>query len=241
MGPVELCRIRGPGGRRHGRRLGGASGPDRHPGRDYRAERVRPVAVGVPQRPGPLRHANGSHAPAPLDRRLHRLHGGSVLRGVHYHPVPLPGPVGAFGVAVPSSKGPALPGLRPGGRGGPPTPAWRPLLRRLLREGRRRSPGPPAPDRTGHQRAVDGVRRRRGRPSGPAGRRAGRLLRRRPRRVDGSGGGGIPAGVGCRGTHGGRPRRMAADCGRRPAGTATLAGRRHPRRTSRGGHRLVPG
>ena len=37
-----------------------------------------------------LRHADGAHAAAVLDRRLHRLDGGPVLRGLGHHAVPLP-------------------------------------------------------------------------------------------------------------------------------------------------------
>ena len=40
----------------------------------------------------PVRHADGADAAAVLDRRLHRLDGGPVLRGVGHHAVPLPRP-----------------------------------------------------------------------------------------------------------------------------------------------------
>ena len=46
-----------------------------------RRARLRPGPLGVRERPQPLRHADGADAPAVLDRRLHRLDGGPVLRG----------------------------------------------------------------------------------------------------------------------------------------------------------------
>ena len=45
----------------------------------------------------PVRHADGADAPAVLDRRVHRLDGGPLLRGVGHDAVPLPQPVRAVG------------------------------------------------------------------------------------------------------------------------------------------------
>ena len=57
--------------------------------------RLRPCAVGDRQpqrrRQRQVRHDDGADAAAVLDRRLHRLDGGSLLRGVGHHAVPLPG------------------------------------------------------------------------------------------------------------------------------------------------------
>ena len=55
-------------------------------------QRVRPGAVGEQphDEQRPVRHDDGADAAAVLDRRLHRLDGGAVLRGVGHHAVPLP-------------------------------------------------------------------------------------------------------------------------------------------------------
>ena len=70
-------------------------------GRGRSGVRLWPGPVGVPERtPRLVRHADGSDAVAALDRWLHRFDGRSVLRGVGYHPVSLPAPVGTVDLAV---------------------------------------------------------------------------------------------------------------------------------------------
>ena len=51
---------------------------------------LRSGIVGEQRRQRQLRHDDGADAAAVLDRRLHRLDGGSVLRGVGHDAVPLP-------------------------------------------------------------------------------------------------------------------------------------------------------
>ena len=58
-------------------------------------ERVRSGDVGVREGRRSLRHADGAHAPAVLDPRLHRLDGGPLLRVGGLDAVPLPQPVRA--------------------------------------------------------------------------------------------------------------------------------------------------
>ena len=72
-------------------------GHGRHDGRARRGPRarLRPGHVGVRRPARQLRHADGADAAAVLDRRLHRLDGGPLLRGVGHHAVPLPQPVRA--------------------------------------------------------------------------------------------------------------------------------------------------
>ena len=70
--------------------------------------RLRPGHVGVQRRPEPLRHPRGAHAAAVLDRRVHRLHGGTALRVVDHHPLPLPQPGRAVGRPVRAHGRPAL-------------------------------------------------------------------------------------------------------------------------------------
>ena len=53
-------------------------------------QRLRAHPLGVRVGPGPLRHAHGPDAPAVLDRRLHRVDGGAVLRVLGLGAVPLP-------------------------------------------------------------------------------------------------------------------------------------------------------
>ncbi len=119
---------------------------------------LRPGHVGVRARAGPLRHADGADAAAALDRRLHRVDGGPLLRVLGHHAVPLPQPVRALGGAVPGPAGPALraPRRRPGGRA--PPADGRDVLPDLLGDGsgpgRRRR----GPDRGGDLGAVDGLR-----------------------------------------------------------------------------------
>ena len=76
-----------------------------------RDQRLRPGDVGVRGGAQPLRHADGADAAAVLDRRLHRLDGGPLLRGLGHHAVPLPQPGRALDRAV---QRPARPALRPG-------------------------------------------------------------------------------------------------------------------------------
>ena len=52
--------------------------------------RVRPGLVGEQRGQRQVRHDDGVDAAAVLDRRLHRLDGGTVLRGVRHDAVPLP-------------------------------------------------------------------------------------------------------------------------------------------------------
>ena len=66
-----------------------------------RGARLRPGHVGVRARARPLRHPDGADAAAVLDRRLHRLDGGPLLRVVGHHAVPLPQPVRAVRGARP--------------------------------------------------------------------------------------------------------------------------------------------
>ena len=67
-------------------------------GRPTTRARLRAGHVGVRERAArQLRHADGADAPAVLDRRLHRLDGGPLLRGVGDDAVPLPQPAGALG------------------------------------------------------------------------------------------------------------------------------------------------
>ena len=48
--------------------------------------------VGIQREREPLRDSRGSHAPALLDQRVHRFHGGTALRVVGHDAVPLPQP-----------------------------------------------------------------------------------------------------------------------------------------------------
>ena len=61
-------------------------------GRARQDQRLRPGHVGARGAARPLRHPDGADAAAVLDRRLHRLDGGPLLRGVGHHAVPLPQP-----------------------------------------------------------------------------------------------------------------------------------------------------
>ncbi len=101
LGPVPQDPGRRPRrGRRvdplqHGR-LRGTVGVPRVPrrrgddGRDRPGARLRPGAVGEQRGQRPVRHDDGVDAAAALDRRLHRVDGGPVLRGVRHDAVPLP-------------------------------------------------------------------------------------------------------------------------------------------------------
>ena len=88
LGALELLRLRGEEHLRPVPRPGAD-----HEGHRRRARlRARPLGASDGRRPVELRHADGAHAPAVLHRRLHRLDGGPVLRGLGNHAVPLPRP-----------------------------------------------------------------------------------------------------------------------------------------------------
>ena len=91
LGEVELPRLRGQARvRRVPRR------DDDH-GRDRPDARLRAGGVGVRLRAQPVRHADVDDAPPVLDRRLHRVDGGPLLRVVRNDAVPLPREFGAVG------------------------------------------------------------------------------------------------------------------------------------------------
>ena len=96
-----------------------------------RTLRVRPGHVGVQRRREPLRHPRGAHAPALLDRRLHRLDGGPPLRVLDHHPVPLLEPGRALGRARRTRGRPALRPARRPPRGRAPPAARRAVLHGL--------------------------------------------------------------------------------------------------------------
>ena len=102
VGQVELHRLRGQG------RLPRVLRRRRPHGRGGRAARLRPGVLGVREGARPVRHSDGAHAAAALDRRVHRLDGGPVLRGVGDHPVPLHHPGRAVDLAerAPSATSP---------------------------------------------------------------------------------------------------------------------------------------
>ena len=121
--------------------------------RHRRGARLRTVVLGVREGDQPLRHADGADAPAALDRRLHRLDGGAVLRGVGHHAVPLPHPGGAQRRAERRAARPALRQLRHRRRRAAPAADGRALLPGHVRAGHHRGPRPPRPHRAGHLRA----------------------------------------------------------------------------------------
>ncbi len=129
LGPLELHGLRAQG---RLARVPRADGDDVRRG----AHRgVRPGHVGVRARARPLRHTDGADAAAVLDRRLHRLDGGPLLRGVGHHAVPLHQPDRAVGRALAGPAGPALRLPRHLPRRRPPPALRRPLLPRLLADG----------------------------------------------------------------------------------------------------------
>ncbi|MYB04564.1 MAG: glycosyltransferase family 2 protein, partial [Acidimicrobiaceae bacterium] len=237
LGAVQLRGLRGPPadrGRRGKRRV---LGPCRHHGPCRREPGVWPVAVGVRLRPSRLlRHADGSHAAAVLDRPMHRLHGGPLLRGVGHDAVPLPDAVRDVGCSIP---GPARPALRrtrcrPGDRA--PAGHGCALLHGLL--GGRGAPGP-GRARAGGGGVLRPVGRLRGgseRARDRAGQAAGGRGRRRPlqRLLAGSVGGRVP----------GRRPRCAAAGGRRTLRMAEDGAAGHARGVRRRGRvrqRCAPG
>ena len=64
--------------------------PDDHDGPRGRALRLRARDVGVQHQRAALRHADGAHALAVLDRQLRGLHGGPLLRVLTDDALPLP-------------------------------------------------------------------------------------------------------------------------------------------------------
>ena len=86
LGPVQLRRLRGPQGVLHGVR-----GRRAHDGTPRRGPgpRLWPGDVGEQRGQRQVRHDDGVDAAAALDRRVHRLDGGVVLRGVRHDAVPL--------------------------------------------------------------------------------------------------------------------------------------------------------
>ena len=181
LGPLELRRLRGPDADRGRRRVPRVPRPHRDDeGRRGRA-RLRPGHVGVRARAGPLRHADGPDAAAPLDQRLHRLDGGPLLRVLGHHAVPLPQPVRALRRAVAGPAGPALRAPRRAPRGRAPPAPGRDVLPDDLADGSGPGRGRRGPHRGGVVRAVDGLRgggRRAGRAAGQPARRADRRRRR---------------------------------------------------------------
>ncbi len=77
-------------------------------GRDRSDQRVRSGAVGEQRGQRAVRHDDGVDAAAALDRRLHRLDGGALLRGVRHHAVPLPDHGGDVQAVVQSGSPVAL-------------------------------------------------------------------------------------------------------------------------------------
>ena len=108
LGEVEL---RGVRGQARVRRV-----PRRHDddGRRRQDKWLWARRVGVRRGAEPVRHADGDDVAAVLDRRLHRLDGGSVLRVVGHDAVSLPRQLGAVRGAVTAG---AQPPLRPAERG----------------------------------------------------------------------------------------------------------------------------
>ena len=131
-----------------------------------------------------LRDADGPHAVAVLDRSVHHLHGGPLLRGLGHRPVPF---LDAVGVVVRPVAGPARPALlgtrhRPGS-GAHEAHGGSLLHGVLLRRG---GPGPgigrPHRDRLDDAGSVGRVRGVRERPGGRAVQAAG--SGREPRRLE---------------------------------------------------------
>ena len=160
LGRVQLRGLRAQGPDRGRGRVIGVLCPSGRHGRSRPGARLRPVAVGVRQGAARvLRHPHGPDAAAVLDRRLHRLHGGPLLRGVGHHPVPLPHAVGAVGGPVEVSAQSPVPlrGRRRGG--GRSSPAHgRPLLHGLLRAGPGAGSGRARSERGGQVGALDRLR-----------------------------------------------------------------------------------
>ncbi len=77
---------------------------------------LRPGAVGEQQRQRRVRHHDGADAASALDRRMHRLDGGPVLRGVGHDAVPLPERGGDVEAVVEPGAPAALREQRRGGR-----------------------------------------------------------------------------------------------------------------------------
>ena len=84
--------------------------PLHHADDGVRGQEVRLWAahVGVQLEREPLRDARGPHAPALLDQRVHRFHGGAALRVVGHDAVPLPQPGRAVGRTLGARGRPAL-------------------------------------------------------------------------------------------------------------------------------------
>ena len=176
--PTCVPRVRG-----HRRHHGGRRGP----------AGVRPGHVGVREGARPVRDPDGTDAAAVLHRRLHRLDGGALLRGLVDHPVPLPQPVGALDRTVTCPARPSLRGVQHRSRCVTPATAGREVLHGHVGAGDRRG-AHRAPAHRGCCVRLTRHRRRgpaqlgglRGRRLGdrcsagvPAG---GRRRRRRPRR-----------------------------------------------------------
>ena len=81
---------------REGRRVSRVPRPRRHDRARRRGARLRALDVGVRRPARRLRHADGADVDPALHRRLHRLDGGALLRGVVDHAVPLHHAVGAL-------------------------------------------------------------------------------------------------------------------------------------------------
>ena len=97
LGQVELLGLRGQG------RLRRVLRRRQHDEADRPGQRAAAGPCGrTTTTEDTLRHADGAHAAAVLDRRLHRLDGGPVLRGLRHDAVPLPHHVGASPSTAPT-------------------------------------------------------------------------------------------------------------------------------------------
>jgi hypothetical protein len=82
--PLQHARLRGPS------EISRVQRARHHDGRHRSGARMWPCAVGEQRRQRRVRHDDGPDAASALDRRLHRVDGGAVLRGLGDHAVPLP-------------------------------------------------------------------------------------------------------------------------------------------------------
>ena len=180
LGPLELHGLRGQG------RLRRVPRPHPHDGGGRPRARLRAVLLGVREGAEPLRHPDGADAASALDRRVHRLDGRALLRGVGHHAVPLPQPGRALGGTQRRAARPALQRVRPRRGDRAPAAHGRALLPLHVGAGHHGRPRQPRPHRAGHVRTVGDLPGGRQRSRRAARQRTGRVRRRagRPARLD---------------------------------------------------------
>ncbi len=151
LGRVELL------GLRRQARLPRVPRGDPDDGQGGRRSGVRTRHVGVRPVGEPVRHHHVAHAAALLDQRLRRLDGGTAVRIVGHHPVPLHQPERVVGLALRRGEQQRLPVPGPQRPPRDPTPAavGGPLLPGRFDHGRGGRRHRPEPDPGGLERSVE--------------------------------------------------------------------------------------